>query len=227
MRKRPLFSLAVLLLFTSELRAQSNVGELRLKVTDPSGSGVKSAIELVCEANQFRQIYETDSSGAATARRLAFGIYQVDVQQQGFSAFHNVVEIRSAVPEEFRISLSLASVNTSVTVKDTETLVDPHRTGSANRIGAETIENRGSLDALQREADRQQCDGQDWRANAGGEISMRSQPSLQDRQDQKDQENQVHARRDRDCGHAREPGQAPRQEAGAGHPRGSEDDGQA
>jgi outer membrane receptor for Fe3+-dicitrate len=131
-----------LLVFAPSAWAQSNVGELRLKLTDPSGSAVKSSIELVCEANQFRQTYLTDSLGATTARRLAFGVYEIHVQQQGFAAFYQTVEIRSAVPEEFRISLSLASVNTSVTVKDSETLVDPHRTGSVNRIGAETIENR-------------------------------------------------------------------------------------
>ena len=124
------------------LRAQSNSGELRLKVTDPSGSAVKASIELVCEANQFRQTFVTDSSGGATAKRLAFGVYEIGVEQPGFAPYHNLVEIRSAVPEEFRISLSLASVNTSVTVKDTETLVDPHRTGSVNRIGSETLENR-------------------------------------------------------------------------------------
>jgi hypothetical protein len=138
-----IFSLPFLAFAAFAVKAQSNVGELRLKVTDPSGSGVKSSIELVCEANQFRQIYATDSSGVATARRLPFGVYQIDVQQQpGFAAFHKAVEIRSAVPEEFRVSLSLASVNTSVTVKDTETLVDPHRTGSVYRIGSETLESR-------------------------------------------------------------------------------------
>jgi hypothetical protein len=69
-------------------------------------------------------------------------VYQIDVQQPGFAPFHSSVEIRSAIPEEFRISLSLASMNTAVTVTDTETLVDPHRVGSVNRIGSETLENR-------------------------------------------------------------------------------------
>jgi hypothetical protein len=142
MRRLLVFFVFGLPLLAAASRAQSNVGELRMKVTDPSGSGVKSSIELVCEANQFRQIYVTDSSGATTARRLAFGIYQIDVQQPGFAALHESVEIRSAMPEEFRISLSLASVNTSVTVKETETLVDPHRTGSVDRIGSETLETR-------------------------------------------------------------------------------------
>jgi TonB dependent receptor len=144
MRRYPIFLILGLPILAFALRAQSNVGELRLKVTDPSGSGVKSSIELVCEANQFRQVYVTDSSGVTTARRLAFGVYQIDVQQAGFATFREAVEIRSAVPEEYRISLSLAAVNTSVTVKDTETLVDPHRTGSVNRIGSETLETRPS-----------------------------------------------------------------------------------
>ncbi|HEU0368337.1 MAG TPA: TonB-dependent receptor, partial [Candidatus Acidoferrum sp.] len=124
------------------LKAQSNSGELRLKLTDPSGSAVKGSIELVCDANQFRQTYVTDNSGAAIAKRLAFGVYEVGVRQAGFAPYHSLVEIRSAVPEELRISLGLASVNTSVTVNDTETLVDPHRTGSVNRIGSETLEAR-------------------------------------------------------------------------------------
>ena len=142
MRRHRVLLILGLPLLAFALKAQSNVGELRLKVTDPTGSGVKSSIDLVCEANQFRQVYATDSSGVVTARRLAFGVYQIDVQQPGFAAFHELVEIRSAVPEEFRISLSLAAVNTSVTVNDTETLVDPHRTGSVNRIGSETLETR-------------------------------------------------------------------------------------
>ncbi len=142
MRRLPVLLIFSLPILGFAVKAQSNVGELRLKVIDPSGSGVKSSIELVCEANQFRQIYVTDTSGLATARRLPFGVYQIDVQQPGFAAFHEAMEIRSAVPEEFRISLSLASVNTSVTVKDTETLVDPHRTGSVYRIGSETLETR-------------------------------------------------------------------------------------
>src|SRR6201984_3622785 len=142
MRRHRVLLILGLPLLAFALKAQSNVGELRLKVRDPTGSGVKSSIDLVCEANQFRQVYATDSSGVVTARRLAFGVYQIDVQQPGFAAFHELVEIRSAVPEEFRISLSLAAVNTSVTVNDTETLVDPHRTGSVNRIGSETLETR-------------------------------------------------------------------------------------
>ena len=37
------------------LFAQSNTGELRLKVTDPTGLAVKSSVEMVSEANHYRQ----------------------------------------------------------------------------------------------------------------------------------------------------------------------------
>jgi hypothetical protein len=142
MKRYLTFTLICFLVFALSAKPQSNVGELRLKVTDPSGSAVRSSVQLICEANQFRQRYSTDNSGLATARRLAFGVYQIDVQQPGFAPFHDVVEIRSAAPEEFRISLSLESLNTSVTVKDSDTLVDPHRTGTVNRIGSETMQHR-------------------------------------------------------------------------------------
>src|SRR5256714_14741040 len=124
------------------LTAQSDTGELRLKVMDPSGSGVRSSVELVCEANEYRQVFVTDDGGNATAKRLPFGVYRIQVDQPGFAVYAESVEIRSAAPREYHVALSLAAMNTSVTVKETETLIDPHRTGSIHRIGSETIENR-------------------------------------------------------------------------------------
>jgi len=98
--------LALVLLSTASLWAQSNVGELRLKVTDPSGSGVKSSVELVSEANEFRKTFVTDDSGSVAAKRLPFGVYRIQVQQQGFAPFNEAVEIRSAVPAEYHIALA-------------------------------------------------------------------------------------------------------------------------
>ena len=131
-----------LLLWGAALVAQSNTGELRIRVTDPSGFPAKSALELICEANEFHKTFVTDDSGNVVAKRLPFGVYRIHVEQQGFAPFADSVEIRSAVPTEFHVSLSLAAMNTSVTVKETETLIDPSRTGSINRIGSETIEER-------------------------------------------------------------------------------------
>jgi outer membrane receptor for Fe3+-dicitrate len=54
------FYLACVLLWSVPLFAQSDAGELRLKVIDPSGLGVKSSVELASKANQFRQALATD-----------------------------------------------------------------------------------------------------------------------------------------------------------------------
>jgi hypothetical protein len=123
---------------------QSNTGELRLSVTDPSGLGVRSSVELVCEANQFQGSYETDDSGNFVAKRLAFGVYRLRVERSGFAVFTDSIEIRSAIPFAFAAKLSIAAPTTSVVVKDSDTLIDPYRTGTIYRIGTDTIETRVS-----------------------------------------------------------------------------------
>src|SRR5262249_41068275 len=105
--------------------SQSNTGELSLRVTDSSGLGVKSAVELGCEANQYHQTFETDDAGTVAAKRLPFGLYVVQVQVPGFAAFSEPVEVRSVVPAEHVVKLSVAAVSTALTVQETETLIDP------------------------------------------------------------------------------------------------------
>src|SRR5947207_335607 len=62
----------VVLLATGQF-AQSNTGEMRVTVFDPSGLGAQSQVELASEANQFREHIETDAQGALTVKRLSVG----------------------------------------------------------------------------------------------------------------------------------------------------------
>ena len=75
----------MVLLFAVRLFGQSNLGELRLKVTDPAGLGLPASVTLVSEANQFRQTYITRAAGDLDARGLPFAVYRFRVTQQGFS----------------------------------------------------------------------------------------------------------------------------------------------
>jgi len=134
--------LVVWLLSVLSAVAQSNDGELRLKVTDPSGLGVKCKVELLSEVNQYQNVFTTDEDGTLIAKRLAYGIYQVRIQQAGFATVSESVDIRSAVPSNLAFRLNLAPVSTSVTVGDSDTLIDPYRAGSVNQIGSGTIQNR-------------------------------------------------------------------------------------
>lgn len=134
--------LAAVLACALPLAAQSTMGELRLKVTDPRGMGMRAAVKIVSEANQYDGTFTTDDSGALTAKRLPFGLYEVRVEQAGFAPASLNIEIRSAVPVERSLRLNLESVATAVTVVAADTLVDPHRSSSVNEIGERTIQTR-------------------------------------------------------------------------------------
>jgi len=124
------------------LCAQSDSGELRLKVTDPAGLGVKSSVQLVSQANQVRKTLFTDEAGNLVAKLLPFGMYRLEVQREGFAPFSSAIEIRSAIPSEYRVTLKIAPMSTSVTVNDADTLIDPHSSGTVNRIGKDAIADR-------------------------------------------------------------------------------------
>jgi len=135
---------AIVLLGTAcPLLAQSNAGELRLKVFDPNGLALKSTtVHLVNEFNDYHNTFSTDDAGTLIVRRLPFGVYRIHVLASGFAEASSSLEIRSAVPVRYSIALSLAPVTTSIDVRDASTLIDPHRADSSNEIGAETIATR-------------------------------------------------------------------------------------
>jgi len=135
-------SILAALLWSLPMLSQSTTGELHLAVVDPSGSGVKSQVELVSQGNEYRTTFTTDDQGTLDARRLPYGIYQVRIRAQGFAEDSERVEIRSALPLDRTIRLKLGSVSESVKVTASGTLVDPYRAGSVNEMGLETIENR-------------------------------------------------------------------------------------
>ena len=133
-----------LLLFFSGAYAlcQSNSGELRLTVSDPSGHPVQTQVQLVSEANQYRYSFTTDDQGNVDARRLPYGIYQVQIQAQSFAQVSETVEIRSALPVDRAIRLKVAPVFQSLSVRASATLIDPYRAGSVSEMGSQMIQDR-------------------------------------------------------------------------------------
>ncbi len=123
---------------------QSGRGELRLKVTDPAGLGVKSTVEITSEANQYRSTLTTSEQGTLDVQRLPFGIYRIDIAQAGFAAESDTVEIRSTIAIDFAIQLKLPSVKETMEVKSPGTLIDPDQAGAVSQIGSDTIEKRVS-----------------------------------------------------------------------------------
>jgi hypothetical protein len=121
---------------------QTNRGELRLKVTDPSGSAMRTTVQITSEANLYRNELATNERGTLDVQRLPYGIYKLEIEQGGFATFAGAVEIRSTLPTEYSIQLKLPTVNQAVTVSATNTLIDPDQAGAVNQIGTDFIENR-------------------------------------------------------------------------------------
>lgn len=133
-------------LSSSLLLGQSNTGELRLRVTDQSGLAVRTSIQIVSEANQYRRVLNTDDQGALTLLRLPYGVYQVEINQPGFAEVSHSVDVHSSIPTEHLIQLQLSAPREAVTVSAANTLIDPDQAGSVSRVGSDFIQNRvGSI----------------------------------------------------------------------------------
>jgi hypothetical protein len=137
-----MFKVCWSLLFAYSLLAQTNSGELRLLAVDPSGAPVQAVVGLVSEANQYKRSFDTDRNGSVVAKRLPFGLYTITVSHAGFSSLQELIEIRSSLPKEMKVTLSVGPVKTIVNVNSEETLIDPYATSSANRIGGDTLADR-------------------------------------------------------------------------------------
>jgi len=124
------------------LFGQSSSGELHLKVIDPTGAAVKTTVEIVSEANQFRRVLSTNDEGSLMVQRMPYGVYQLQIKQPGFTDVSEPVEIRSSLPTDRTIELKLRPVGQSVTVTAVNTLINPEQAGYVNHIGSRTIEDR-------------------------------------------------------------------------------------
>jgi len=138
--------LILFLLFVGVLCAQSNSGELRLTVTDPSGLGVKTTVQIISEANHYRNALATDSQGYLDVQHMPYGVYQLEIKEPGFAGIGESIEIRSSIPRNEAIQLKVSQVEQSVVVTSADTLIDPDQAGSVNQIGTQLIQDRlGSL----------------------------------------------------------------------------------
>ncbi|HEY4741661.1 MAG TPA: TonB-dependent receptor [Candidatus Acidoferrales bacterium] len=131
-----------LLLLASPVFSQSNFGELQFRITDPAGLGVKTTIRLVSEANQYDSTFLTDENGIATAKRIPYGMYRIQIRQSGFADVSESIEINSELPIKHTVKLALSPVSSSVTINDSATLIDPDQASSINEIGSRMIQDR-------------------------------------------------------------------------------------
>ena len=94
---------------------------------------------LISQANRFQLSFETDAAGEYTARRLPLGNYKLSLEHPGFAPFTTLLEIRSELPLNFAAAMSVAAVTQSVTVRDSDTLLDTINVSATYEIGSATL----------------------------------------------------------------------------------------
>ena len=134
--------LSVALAMMAAQFAQAGTGELRIHVTDQSGSPLQSVVEIVSTGNAYRDTFNTDERGIAAIKRLPFGTYGLAVRRDGFATFSGRFEIRSVVPIDYPVALVIAPIRSDVTVGAADTLIDLQQTATVQRIGADTVQRR-------------------------------------------------------------------------------------
>jgi hypothetical protein len=142
LRRRTLACCNLVVILAVFAVAQSNRGELRLRVTDPAGLGVRTTVQIANLASQYQNTLTTSDQGTLDVTRLSNGIYQLTIEQPGFAPVSESVEIRSALPLDRTIQLKVAPVTQTVNVNASAALIDPYSPGSVNQMGSETIQSR-------------------------------------------------------------------------------------
>src|ERR1700751_2946859 len=103
---------------------------------------MKASIQVVSETHQYRRALSTDDQGTLTLQRLAYGVYQIEVNDPGFAEVSQSFDVHSSIPTEHVIQLKVEAPSESLTVSAANTLIDPDQAGSVNRVGFDSIQTR-------------------------------------------------------------------------------------
>ncbi len=146
-RTEPSRLLTILIVIASAipLFGQRDLGELRVTTADAAGLALPGAVvHLSSQETQIRQQAAADDKGRCDFRNLPFGVYQLQVEHPGFAAETRSVQIHSEVPATEKFSLQVEKIETSITVTQPDTLLDPSRTGTVFHMGLENLQERAA-----------------------------------------------------------------------------------
>ena len=136
---------ALVFLLGAVAAGQTDIGELRLTVTDGAGFPVVASGTLASEAPQVRRTFTTDAEGRFTLGRVPFGVYLLTVEADGYGPSKSTIDVRSALPREVPVHLSLLPLHQEVTVTADLPLVDVRRTGTSFTVAAPQLQSHLSV----------------------------------------------------------------------------------
>ncbi len=151
----PVLAALLLLSGPGSLGAQRMEGDLTIWVRDSTGLALPARVTLTNRAADFAADANCDIAGRARFRRLPVGLFQVEVRHPNFQPRGEPIAISSALPVTRHIVLDVASVETTLTVRDAAPLLDIEQTGTVFRIGRARLDEnafntlgRGTINAI-------------------------------------------------------------------------------
>jgi hypothetical protein len=122
--------LLAMLLCANAVHAQvGNSGTIEGTVTDPSGALVSNATVTIHNAvSGLDRTAKTDASGTFSFPNVPYNPYHLSVTAPGFSGHAEDVDVRSGIPVNLKINLTLGQTTESVTVEAAGDLVETDST---------------------------------------------------------------------------------------------------
>jgi hypothetical protein len=103
----------------------SAAGTIHGTVLDPSGAAVKGAVVSIANpVSHYQESIKTDSQGTFEFDNVPFNNYHLVATASGFQGATQDVDLRSAIPLELKVSLTIGESKTTVTVEDSADLVE-------------------------------------------------------------------------------------------------------
>ena len=114
--------------FTTQAQT-GNSSTINGTVTDPSGAVITNAnVTIHNPVSGLDRAATTDSSGSFSFPNVPYNPYHLTVTAPGFASYTQDVEVRSSVPTNLKIGLTLGQATTSVTVEAAGDLIETDST---------------------------------------------------------------------------------------------------
>jgi hypothetical protein len=120
--------LFLLICFSGSIYGQSlgTAGTIRGKIADPSGAVVVTGatVSLSNDLTLYRREEKTSASGEFQFTNIPPNVYHLEVVAGGFQHYHRDLSVRSVVPVNLEIALSIAAQHASVAVTSEAPLIE-------------------------------------------------------------------------------------------------------
>jgi hypothetical protein len=109
--------------------SSGNAGTVRGSVLDPSGAAVPGAtVEIQNPVSHYMQSAQTDDMGNFELKNVPYNNYHLSATAAGFQSATQDVDVRSPIPVPMKISLTIGTAVSSVTVQDAGDLIETDST---------------------------------------------------------------------------------------------------